>query len=79
MYSNVCHLFYIISRLFIFKLYWEYGFRLHETVLANSSGSCLKRFYKALINSCDFVKNGFLEFLYSHDTPLEGTVFQEPP
>ena len=31
-----------------------------------------------LINSRNFVNNGFFEFLNSHDTPPEHTVFQEP-
>ena len=32
-----------------------------------------------LNNSCNFVKNGLFEFLNSHDTPPEHTVFQEHP
>ena len=32
-----------------------------------------------VINSRNFVKNGLFQFLNSHDTPLEHTVFQEPP
>ena len=32
-----------------------------------------------LINSRNFVNNGLFEFLNSHDTPPEHTVFQEPP
>jgi len=32
-----------------------------------------------LINSRNFLNNGLFEFLYSHDTPPEHTVFQEPP
>jgi len=31
-----------------------------------------------LINSRNFVNNGLFEFLNSHDTPPEHTVFQEP-
>jgi len=63
----------------LFSEYQADDLRLYQCIVASVSGSCRTRASVGIINSRNFVNIGLFEFLNSHDTPPEQTVFQEPP